>query len=143
MSIIRKTDGGTTTNTWEWVASRVNPFEVTTGFSTLADSNNFKTAFDLDFPTGFTVQVLANEVIITSQTFNEDFIGVSAVDNLGNPLTITNYEATISETNITTADNVTEIGYNLTENTTGNELTAGIRVVDDINNPIHLIIQNA
>lgn len=43
----------------------------------------------------------------------------------------------------TTESNVFEIGYTLSTNATGNQFRAGIRVADDINNPIHLIIQNA
>jgi hypothetical protein len=43
----------------------------------------------------------------------------------------------------TTESDVFEIKYNLSVNSTGNELRAGIQVVDDINNPIHLVIQQA
>lgn len=43
----------------------------------------------------------------------------------------------------TTTSNVFEVGYTLSANSTGNEFTVGIRVVDDINNPLHVIIQEA
>jgi len=143
LSIVRKVGNGTVTNTWTWVTTRTNPFEVTRGGSTLSDSNNFKAAFDLDFPTGFNVEVVANQVIITSETFNEQFIGVSAVDDNGVPLTITDYEATISESTTTTSDNVTEITFSLDANTSGSERTAGIQVVDGLNDPTLIIIQDA
>lgn len=43
----------------------------------------------------------------------------------------------------TTESDVFEIKYTLSANSTGNELRAGIQVVDNINDPIHLVIQRA
>jgi hypothetical protein len=81
LTIVRS-NGGTTTQTWDWVVTRAVGFEVTTGSPTATAGEtaaiNFKAAFDLDNPTGFeTVQTL-NEIVIKSETLGEDFIGVSS-----------------------------------------------------------------
>ena len=43
----------------------------------------------------------------------------------------------------TTESDIFEIKYTVSVNNTGNELRAGIQVIDNINNPIHLVIQQA
>ena len=58
---------------WTWTASRSTSFEVTTGTPTInlgeRAAINFKTAFDLDFPTGYVTTIQnTNEILIQSET---------------------------------------------------------------------------
>lgn len=76
LSLVRL-NSGTTTNTWDFIASRTGAFEVTAGTTTAETATNFKTAFDLDFPTGFVTTVSGSTITIASETEGEDFIGIS------------------------------------------------------------------
>jgi hypothetical protein len=75
----------TTLGFWEWVATRVGAFEVTTGTPTgivgERTAINFKAAFDLDNPTGYATTVTDNVIEIESETEGEDYVGFKASDN--------------------------------------------------------------
>jgi hypothetical protein len=106
---LRTSDGGilNPANTWTWVATRSLAFEVTegtpTGTAGETTALNFKTAYDLDQPTGYTTIVTSNVIEITSTTTGEDFVSIQCEDNLGNRLvegvdfnvTFSNYVAPI------------------------------------------------
>jgi hypothetical protein len=113
LTIVRLFSGGTTTNTWEWVASRTNPFEVTAGVDITETTDNFRQAVHLDYnmtnhafrdrvqndlgtfeaftcleqQVGFdpyeTIFANIPIFILASRTLGEDFIGVSAKDDNG------------------------------------------------------------
>lgn len=84
---------------WTWATLRSSGFQVTVGTPTAnvgeRTAINFKTAFDLDFTTGYvtTVQNL-NEVLIQSETQGEDFLDVFSIPSglIGIPV-IVNYIA--------------------------------------------------
>lgn len=68
---------------WTWVTTRSSGYEVTTGTPTAnageTSAINYKAAFDLDYPTGYTTVVQnTNEVKITSTTAGEVFYYVGA-----------------------------------------------------------------
>lgn len=110
LTIVRLGSGGTTTNTWTWVATRAAGFEVTEGATPTAaeTATNFEAAFDLDFPTGFVTTVATDTITIQSKTSGEDFIGISAKNDAGlllvegtdYNLTFSNFTPTIDPTNI-------------------------------------------
>ena len=110
LTIVR-IQGGTTTNTWDFVASRTGGFEVTAGATTAETATNFKTAFDLDFPTGFETTVVGSTITIASETDGENFIGFSAKNSSGVLLspavaynvTFTNFTPTVDVSNIDVA----------------------------------------
>lgn len=89
ITLKRRENGVNTLNTWTWVASRSNPFEVTVGTPTATAGErtaiNFKSAYDLDLPTGFVTTQTTNEIQIDSETEGEDFIAIKASDG-SNPL---------------------------------------------------------
>lgn len=70
---------------WGWEASRTSPFEVEIGTPTAITGErtalNFKTAFDLDNPTGYTTSVTDNIITITSQTSDEMFESIKAFES--------------------------------------------------------------
>jgi hypothetical protein len=76
-------------DSWTWVTTRSTGFEVTSGTPTANAGEtaaiNFKTAFDLDFTTGYTTTVQNdNEILIQSETLGEDFLGVlKGISNTG------------------------------------------------------------
>lgn len=98
MSIKRRENGVNTLNTWTWVASRSSGFEVTAGTPTgnagETSATNFKTAFDLDFPTGFVTATDANDIQIDSETEGEDFISIRASDGSNTLVKGVDYNAT-------------------------------------------------
>jgi hypothetical protein len=114
LSIVRSiVSGGTTTNNWRWVATRLTGFDVTEGATPTAaeTATNFKAAFDLDFAAGFETSVTGAEVTIESETEGEDFIGLSAIDTSVTPnrllqngvdynVTFTNFVPSIDTSNI-------------------------------------------
>ena len=111
ITIVRLVSGGTTTNTWDFVAARANPFEVTSGLTAIDTATNFEAAVALDFPTGFQTSVLADTVTIESETEGENFIGFSAlnasdvllVPNVAFTTTFENFEPTVDVSNIDVA----------------------------------------
>lgn len=95
----------------EVVATRTTTGEVTEGTPTATAGErmaiNYKVAFDLDNPTGYTTVQTTNEIEITSTTQDELFVGVlEALDNVGTMTVV--YNNAIPE-----PDPVT-IGYALT-----------------------------
>lgn len=98
MSIKRRENGVNTLNTWTWVASRSSGFEVTAGTPTgnagETAATNFKTAFDLDFPTGFVTATDVNDIQIDSETEGEDFIAIRASDGSNTLVKGVDYNAT-------------------------------------------------
>ena len=65
---------------WVWVATRLAAFQVTVGTPTANPGErtalNFKTAFDLDHPTGYVTTVQnTNELLIQSELEDEFFTG--------------------------------------------------------------------
>jgi hypothetical protein len=148
LSIIRKVGTGTITNTWTWVAARSAPFEVTESLPSPdpldISTIEFANAINLDLPNLYDIEIIGNQLVITANNFDEEFIGVSAKDDNGVLLTPNvDYAFAISESPITTSDDLTEINYSLFANNTGNERRIGIQVVDNINNPVYLVIQQA
>lgn len=97
---------------WTWVASRSGAFEVTTGTPTATAGErtaiNFLAAFLLDNPTGYTTSQTTNSITIQSETLNEDFAGIKALDDVGTALvkagdvefSVTNYVVPVDNTNI-------------------------------------------
>lgn len=89
--------------TFTWVASRVNPYEVTftTGFPLgIAPSSSFKDAFEIDEPT-FPIELTlatvsggASFVVITSEDEDITFSGGVAILSEGNPATGITFEIT-------------------------------------------------
>jgi hypothetical protein len=74
------------TDSWRWVNTRSSGFEVTEGTPTATAGEttaiNFKTAIDLDYPTGYVVTVQNdNEVLIQSETEGEDFDALELGNN--------------------------------------------------------------
>jgi len=69
---------------WNWVNTRTFAFEVTEGVPTgivgETTAINFKSAFDLDYPTGYTTTVTDNILEIESDTVGEDWIGFKGSD---------------------------------------------------------------
>ena len=108
ITIVRLVSGGTTTNTWDFVAARANPFEVTSGLTAIDTATNFEAAVALDFPTGFQTSVLADTVTIESETEGENFIGFSALNasdvlllpNVAFITTFENFEPVVNVSNI-------------------------------------------
>jgi hypothetical protein len=108
--LVRLNSGGTTTNTFNFVVLRLSPFQVTVGATPTAaeTATNFRTAFDLDFPTGFTTSVSDDEVTIQSETEGEDFIAFNALNASGTLLVpetdfnveFSNFTPTIDTSNI-------------------------------------------
>lgn len=98
ISIKRRLNGVNTLNTWTWVASRSSGFEVTAGTPTgnagERAATNFKTAFDLDFLTGFVTATDVNDIQIDSETEGEDFISIRASDGTNTLVRGTHYNAT-------------------------------------------------
>lgn len=108
---LRSSTNGTpnTPQSWDWVATRSAAFEVTTGTPTGIDGEttaiNFKSAFDLDNPTGYTTSVVDNTITITSTTTGEVFDTVKAssgLDPIPESLNVTfnNIEEPVDNTNI-------------------------------------------
>lgn len=77
--------GVTTSRSWDWVALRSLPFEVTTGTPTgtagEVSASDFEAAFDLDLPTDFITTVTSNQIEIISETEGLDFVGFRGYDN--------------------------------------------------------------
>ena len=93
--------------TWTWASSRSTGFEVTTGTPTANVGERaaiqFKTAFDLDYPSGYTTSVQnVNQVLIKSTEENEIFTsGFYGPSNTGRiTSTVSNYNTT-DESNLT------------------------------------------
>mgnify|MGYP000353780865 CR=1 FL=1 len=86
LTLVTQLNGTTnTTEIFTWVASRTNPFEVTTGTPTgIAGETtaiNYAAAYLLDNPTGYVVTVENdNQVLIQSETQFENFIGFRSTD---------------------------------------------------------------
>ena len=105
-------NGNLTSNTWEWVTTRSAPYEVTTGLPTgiLGERTaiNFASAFNLDNPDNYIVNVDINEVEIISETEGLDFASFSGLGIFGSLLregvhyniTFENYVAPIDLTTI-------------------------------------------
>lgn len=109
LSLVRL-DGTSTTNVWDFIASRTDAFEVTAGTTTAGTATNFKTAFDLDFPTGFETTVVGSTITIASETQGENFIGISVNQfgillNNGNVYneTFNNFEDVVTVANVDVA----------------------------------------
>ena len=75
-------NGVASTYQYYWVASRSNPYEVTEGTPTATAGEtsalNFEIAFNLDFPSGFTVVTDGNLIDITSNDPNIFFNGLTS-----------------------------------------------------------------
>lgn len=96
--------------TWTWVSSRSSSYEVTQGTPTANAGEtaaiNFKSAFDLDFPTGYVTTVQnTNEVLIQSETEGELFASILIDDEQTGTGTITfnNYIPPFDVSAVTTA----------------------------------------
>lgn len=109
--IVRILNGGTTTNTWDFVVARTTPFEVTSGLTAIDTATNFEAAVATDLSTGFQTSVLGDTVTIESETEGEDFIGFSALNaadvlllpNIAFITTFENFEPTVDVSNIDVA----------------------------------------
>jgi hypothetical protein len=107
LSIVRL-NIGTTTNTFNFVALRLLPFQVTVGATASETATNFKAAFDLDLSSGFVTTLSTSTITIESETLGEDFIGFSAKDDTGALLvlgvdyniTFNNFVASVDTSNI-------------------------------------------
>jgi hypothetical protein len=87
ISVIETVGNPTSLGFWDWVALRSAGFEVTTGTPTVIAGEttaiNFKAAFDLDYPTGYTTTVTDNNLQIESTTIGENWIGFKVTDSDG------------------------------------------------------------
>lgn len=87
IKIARTVNGVFEEDVWTWKTTRTAPFEIAIGADSDEDATNFKTAFDLDKPTGYTTSVTDDVITISSTTLGEDFSGVSTYLENGLPTT--------------------------------------------------------
>jgi len=104
-----------TSNTWTWKNPRTTNFEVSTGTATgnLGERSaiNFKSAYDLDEPTGYVTTRTVNDLLIQSETSTETFAVVNCTDDDGADLiqgvdynvTYNNYSAPFDVTAVTSS----------------------------------------
>lgn len=92
-------------NQWNWVTTRSTNYEVTSGIPAVlgeVSATNFEAAYDLDEPTGYITTRTGNEVLIQSETLNENFLAIKAGDDNTGTYTVVfnNYSETPTSENV-------------------------------------------
>jgi len=102
---------------WNWVNTRTFAFEVTEGVPTgivgETTAINFKAAFDLDYPTGYTTTVTDNILEIESDTVGEDWIGFKGSDADENVL-VNGVDFNVTFNNVEVVVDISNVEFALT-----------------------------